>query len=74
MGFNFMGFIMRKKTATVHGVGINDAEYPVKRLVNGVRKTCEFYMRWEAMLKRCYSAKYHIKTHNTLNVQFVMNG
>ena len=52
----------------VHGVGINDADYAVKRwetvgYVNGKRKQrlvwiCPFYQTWAGMLCRCYSAKY----------------
>lgn len=51
----------------VFGVGINDADYVVKKwvedgYVNGRRKQrlvwcCPFYQTWTSMLQRCYSAK-----------------
>lgn len=51
----------------VYGVGINDADYVVKKnetigYKNGKRKikrvwTCLYYQAWGNMLKRCYSAK-----------------
>lgn len=44
----------------VHGVGINDADYFVTPTVNGKAVwRCPYYVRWESMLKRCYSAKEH---------------
>jgi len=53
----------------VFGVGINDADYVVKKwetvgYVNGVRKqklawVCPYYRTWVDMLQRCYSAKFH---------------
>ena len=51
----------------VFGVGINDADYVVKRWktieVDGKRKRkrvweCPFYRTWYSMLNRCYSAKF----------------
>jgi len=51
----------------VYGVGINDADYPVRKLItlgyeNGKRKQeqvwiCPFYQKWKNMLQRCYSKK-----------------
>ena len=50
----------------VYGVGINDADYVVRRMktikVNGKRKQklvweCPYYRVWKAMLQRCYSIK-----------------
>ena len=61
------------KTKLVYGVGINDADYVVKKwetfYVNGVRKRklvweCPYYRAWCNMLQRCYSAKYQ-ETHPT---------
>jgi len=48
------------KEPTVHGVGVNDADYPVHRTekINGKRKTvwrCHFYTVWADMIYRCYS-------------------
>lgn len=52
----------------VHGVGINDADYVVKKhetigYVDGKRKrkavwACPFYQAWRNMLSRCYSTKF----------------
>jgi len=62
------------KTNLVYGVGINDADYVVKKwetigYVNWVRKRklvweCPYYRAWCNMLQRCYSSKYQ-KTHTT---------
>lgn len=56
------------KTKLVYGVGINDADYVVKKweeigYVDGKRKQkliwcCPYYQVWTEMLKRCYSPKY----------------
>ena len=61
---------MKMKTKKlVHGVGINDADYVVRRfetiVVNDKQKlkrvwVCPFYRTWKSMLRRCYS----IKTQN----------
>lgn len=42
-----------KKKATVYGVGINDADYSVRK--------CNIYKTWADMLRRCYSCKYQTK-------------
>lgn len=57
-----------KPKRMVHGVGINDADYVVKRheeigYVDGKRKrklvwVCPYYRAWGNMLERCYSDKY----------------
>ena len=54
----------RKRKKLICGVGINDADYQVKPLVNGVRLICPFYSTWVRMLERCYSSKFH-KTRPT---------
>lgn len=41
------------------GKGLNDASYQVNPIVNGKKLTCQFYMRWHNMIKRCYSPEYH---------------
>lgn len=49
---------MRNKNKLVHGVGVNDADYPVYKTEN--RKIvwqCPYYRTWLDMLKRAYSAK-----------------
>ena len=48
----------------IHGVGVNDADYPVVRHENVDNKRkrvwmCPYYSRWATMLKRCYSQKHH---------------
>ncbi len=45
----------------VCGVGINDADYPVKPRVKGKTVHCPFYLAWVCMLKRCYSEVFHLK-------------
>lgn len=39
----------------VYGVGLNDANYVVSPMINGKRFHCPFYLKWKAMLERCYS-------------------
>lgn len=56
----------------VYGVGINDADYAVKKsetigYVNGKQKqkqvwVCPAYQVWKGMLMRCYSVKLHEKS------------
>lgn len=45
----------------VYGVGINDVNYAVSYKVNNVNSICPFYIKWNSMLRRCYSAKFHEK-------------
>ena len=62
-----MGERMKPKKM-VHGVGVNDADYVVKKsetigYVDGKRKkkevwVCPYYRAWGSMLKRCYSDKF----------------
>ena len=59
---------MKKAKKLVYGVGINDADYVIKKwetigYVNGKRKRkliwiCPYYRAWKHMLERCYSTKY----------------
>jgi hypothetical protein len=56
----------KKKTKLVHGIGVNDADYPVcVRSVIGegrfVRRQCPFYTTWSCMLKRCYGKNHQSK-------------
>lgn len=37
------------------GVGVNDADYIISPIVNGVQVRCPFYNRWKDMIYRCYS-------------------
>lgn len=55
---------MLKTRKLVHGVGVNDADYPVNTyaVINGRHKRlwrCPIYRSWRDMLNRCYSAKWH---------------
>lgn len=60
IGFLFLeGINMKKKL--VHGVGVNDANYTVHRIINGKQVQCKFYQTWADMLKRCYSSKYQAR-------------
>lgn len=45
----------------LYGVGINDADYMVKPIVNGSRVLCPYYQVWKDMIVRCYSEKYQAK-------------
>lgn len=45
----------------VFGIGINDADYVITRIVGGKQIHCSFYQRWHSMIERCYSAKRHSK-------------
>jgi hypothetical protein len=49
------------KRRSIHGVGINDAEYIVQPTVKGVTYICPYYTKWCGMIKRCYSDKYQGK-------------
>lgn len=46
----------------VYGVGINDADYPIRPLVGGKRVFCPIYNRWSKMLERCYTKYNHISS------------
>lgn len=48
---------MRSKTKLVFGVGVNDADYSVEKIVDGNRVLCFVYRTWVHMLERCYSKK-----------------
>ena len=60
---------MTDKKILVYGVGINDADYVVRKYktieyVDGKQKQklvwyCPYHRTWKNMLKRCYSSKFH---------------
>lgn len=57
---------MKKKRKLVYGVGINDSNYPVTWLLKSeneanrsIMVTCPIYIKWRAMLERCYSPRLH---------------
>ncbi len=45
----------------VFGVGINDADYTVSKIVSGKIALCPAYVTWNSMLRRAYSPVYHAK-------------
>jgi hypothetical protein len=49
------------KRKTVHGFGINDADYIVRPRIGGVLTQCKTYSTWADMIERCYSKKFHSK-------------
>jgi hypothetical protein len=49
---------MKAGLVLVQGVGLNDADYPVKPTINGKAVICPFYRTWQNMLERCYSDKF----------------
>jgi len=50
----------RRKTG-IFGAGINDAGYPVMKIINGKQVMCVFYNAWKTMIMRCYSLKWQSK-------------
>ena len=55
-----------KRSKLVHGIGVNDADYPVviNATIAGKTKTlwfCPYYNTWSGILERCYSAKFQTK-------------
>lgn len=53
---------MRGRRKLVYGVGVNDADYYVKPVVDGKRAACPFYVVWSGILRRCYSNEWLIKS------------
>ena len=54
-----------RQRSLVHGVGVNDSNYDIHiRKNNKIIWRCPFYVKWYAMLNRCYSPNYH-KTRPT---------
>ena len=49
---------MKSGIKLLYGVGLNDADYTVNKLIAGKRIWCKFYTRWRNMLARCYDLKY----------------
>lgn len=49
------------KRKPVWGIGINDSNYLVKPVVNGVKAICPTYSVWSHMIERCYSSDHKIK-------------
>lgn len=56
------------KNGLVHGVGINDADYPIgmNEVIDGRKVSvwrCPFYTVWRSMLSRCHSSSYRRCEH-----------
>lgn len=49
--------------ALIYGRGVNDADYFVKPVINGVREYCPYYKRWSSMFQRCYSENYQKRAY-----------
>lgn len=49
------GYLKDKSRYRIFGVGINDLEYTVEVIKDGVRWTCPYYRTWRNMLARCYT-------------------
>lgn len=49
--------IMSRKL--VHGVGFNDSEKRVLKIVDGKTIICPYYAKWQNMLKRCYKREHN---------------
>lgn len=64
------GSITDKLQPTIHGVGINDADYIVNPMINGKRVICPIYSKWAAMMYRCYSDDAR-KKHSTYDDCYV---
>jgi hypothetical protein len=45
----------------VFGFGINDADYPVTRVIGGREVSCRAYKAWKNMIERSYSQKFHAR-------------
>lgn len=55
---------MASKKGLVCGVGIYDSENTRVDLGNGIKVKCPFYVKWSAMIRRCYSETHRV-THPT---------
>lgn len=45
----------------VYGIGINDADYIVRPIINKTEVVCPFYRTWKNMLMRVYSVSYQTR-------------
>lgn len=48
-----------KKTRLVAGVGINDSTEITWTVIDGKKIRCPFYVKWKAILQRCYNENQH---------------
>ena len=51
----------------IHGVGINDAPYIIRPLINGKKVMCRYYSVWHSMISRCYCKKTQQKSPTYIN-------
>lgn len=51
----------------VYGVGVNDADYMVCKIVGGKQIKCPYYTSWKSALMRCYGKKYQEKNPSYVN-------
>ena len=49
------------RRSSVHSFGINDADYIIGYMQDGVLVECPFYKKWRSMIKRCYAKESLIK-------------
>lgn len=49
------------KRNSVHGIGINDANYIVNPRVDGKVVRCPFYLVWSNMIERCYCQRFQLR-------------
>ena len=52
----------------VHGFGVNDADYAVRPIINGIGVMCPAYVAWANMLKRCHNERYQKKNKTYVGV------
>lgn len=45
----------------VHGIAINDADYPTQPRINGKQHCCPYYRRWKHVVQRVYCPKFKKK-------------
>lgn len=45
----------------IRGIGFNDANYKISYIGIYGQETCQYYLKWSDMIKRCYSEKYQEK-------------
>ncbi len=53
--------ISKSHRKPLYGIGINDADYLVHSVVDGIKSICPYYTKWSNMIERCYSEKYQVR-------------
>ena len=48
---------MARPRTLIYGAGINDADYPIKKVINGKQIQCPYYQKWHHVLDRALSQK-----------------